>query len=128
MSQQAYAIIPKIREVDALLRSSADARSRVREVHPEVCFREWNDGRPLMANKKKTEGKVEREVLIEARWPGVHESFLGRWLRRQVGRDDLNDAFAALWTAGRIAAGVAVRLPSAEPPRDALGLPMEMWA
>jgi predicted RNase H-like nuclease len=96
-------------------------------VHPEVCFREWNGRQPLTANKKKTEGKAEREALINARWPGVHKSFLERWRRSVVARDDINDAFAALWTAERIAAGTAVRIPI-EPEVDSAGRPMEMWA
>ena len=38
-----YAIIPKIREVDSLLRGNAKARRAVREVHPEICFCELVD-------------------------------------------------------------------------------------
>lgn len=127
MSQQAYAIIPKIREVDTLLRSSPDARPRIREVHPEVCFWQWNGGQPMAVKKKSKAGQLARETLIHAHWPGVHTSFLGRWPGTQVARDDINDAFAALWTAERIVAGTAVRIPAA-PGVDSTGLPMEMWA
>lgn len=35
---QACAIIPKIRDVDSFLQENPVARSRIREVHPEVCF------------------------------------------------------------------------------------------
>ena len=36
ISKQTFAIAPKIREVDSLLRDSSKARRLVREVHPEV--------------------------------------------------------------------------------------------
>jgi hypothetical protein len=45
----------------------------------------------------------------------------------EVADDDILDAFAALWTAERIAPGEAVTLPEV-PPRDRHGLPMEMVA
>jgi predicted RNase H-like nuclease len=128
MSKQAYAIVPKIREVDELLRRRPDLQQQVKEVHPEVCFTAWNGGTPMGFAKKTREGKAERDALIEAWLPDLYQRFVGMWPRSQVARDDLNDAFAALWTAERIAAGTAIRIPSADPPRDAFGLPMEMWA
>lgn len=126
MSQQAYAILPKIREVDTLLRLRPEAWTYVREVHPEVSFAHWNAGQPMRVAKKKAAGRAEREELIDDRWPNVRRSLLGRWPRNQVGRDDLNDAFAALWTAERIINGTAERIPETIE-RDAMGLTMEMW-
>jgi predicted RNase H-like nuclease len=41
--------------------------------------------------------------------------------------DDLNDALAALWTAERIAAGIARRIPD-ENVLDRLQLEMAIWA
>ena len=38
MTQQTFAILPKIREVDSLLQNSERARRIVREVHLEICF------------------------------------------------------------------------------------------
>ena len=38
ISKQAFAIVPKIREVDRLLRRRSAARGLIREVHPELCF------------------------------------------------------------------------------------------
>lgn len=49
LSRQAFAIIPKIREVDDAM--SPKLQERVREVHPEVCFRALR-GRPLEYAKK----------------------------------------------------------------------------
>lgn len=41
---------------------------------------------------------------------------------------DILDAFAALWSADRIARGLALRFPEGEPARDASGLPMVIKA
>jgi len=63
LSRQAWAILPKIREVDAFVRSDPTRNRWVREVHPEVCFFAWN-GFVAMANRKKTlAGRIERESL-----------------------------------------------------------------
>jgi predicted RNase H-like nuclease len=40
MSEQAWGIVPKVREVDALLHKDAELAARVFEVHPEVSL-EW---------------------------------------------------------------------------------------
>ncbi len=69
-SAQAFAIVPKIREVDDLLCRTPGLQDVVREVHPEVCFAHWNGGAPMAQSKKTAEGRAEREALIEARWPG----------------------------------------------------------
>ena len=99
ISIQAWAIIPKIREVDLALRSDPSLRSGVREVHPEVCFFYMAWGRAMQHAKKG----------------------------RGCSTDDLLDALAAIWTAGRIVNGVAVTVP-ANPGHDRFGLPMEMVA
>ena len=46
---------------------------------------------------------------------------------RRFGRDDLMDAFAALWTAERVIGGNALVVP-ANPPVDEFGLRMEILA
>jgi len=43
-----------------------------------------------------------------------------------VAPDDIADAFAALWSAERLLAGTAQRLPEA-PVHDSYGLPMHIW-
>jgi predicted RNase H-like nuclease len=125
MSKQAFAILPKIREVDETLRSAPDVRARVREVHPEVSFAYWNDRQAMALGKKSADGALERERLIDREWPNVRAELRQHLPRKRVKRDDLNDAFAALWTARRIVEGRAITLP-AEPARDAFDLPMEI--
>ena len=124
---QAWAIIPKIREIDEILRGEAYLRARVREVHPEICFYFMAGRRPMQFAKKKREGRDERRSLLVAEFGTVVDDALGD--RRSLGcaADDLLDAFAALWTARRISKGTAITLP-AMPTRDRFGLPMEMVA
>jgi len=124
VSCQAWNLVPKIRAVDALLREDAAARRAIHEVHPELSFWAWNGGVPMQAAKKSRAGRAERLRLAE-KWLG--EDLLARargdQLRRDLADDDILDAVAALWTAHRIAAGRAERLP-ASAPRDAHGLEM----
>jgi len=100
------------------------------EIHPEVCFCAWNNGSPLQDAKDTNEGRQAREALIDAAWAGAQPNLLAQldqgFTREHFAPDDLNDAFAALWTARRIAAGQASRLPE-RPDVDARGLRMEMW-
>ena len=127
LSRQTHAILPRIREVDALLRADADARARTWEVHPELSFRLWNDGVP-MADAKRTEGGLDaRRALAERAFPGAYDAARGAFRRSAVADDDILDALAALWTARRIDAGVAVAVP-ADRPHDARGLRMYIVA
>ena len=127
ISKQAFAIYPKIREVDEALQSDLSLRSRVREVHPEVSFAYWNNGRAMLLGKKSAAGAAERERLIDIVWPGVRKELRNILPRSVVKRDDLNDAIAALWTARRIADNRAITLPQ-YPAQDAFGFPMEINA
>jgi len=130
MSRQSYAIMDKIEQVDAVLRSGpASLRERVVEVHPEVAFCLWNDGQPMTHPKKTAAGRGERQRLIEAAWPGVVDELV-RELHAtgaRYGVDDLHDALAALWTARRVRARTAKTLPDV-PPIDRFGLPMRIVA
>ncbi|HEY3107676.1 MAG TPA: DUF429 domain-containing protein [Chloroflexota bacterium] len=117
---QAFNIFAKIREVDAAM--TPRLQSRVREVHPELCFAAMR-GQPCSHPKKSASGAAERLAALRAscQWLG------GEPPRppRGAGRDDLLDALAVAWTAARIAAGAAETLPAA-PERDPRGLRMEM--
>jgi len=128
ISQQAWAIYPKIREVDTLLQSHPELRERIVEIHPEVSFCHWNGGVPIVAGKRTPEGAVIRRALLDAHFgaSAFGEARL-QHSRADVADDDIADAFAALWTAERIARGESVSYP-ADPPRDAAGLPMRIVA
>lgn len=125
LSRQSWAIVPRIRVVDTMLREDVELRSRVREVHPEVCFYFLNGRKQLNCGKRSEEGRKERLALLEP--------VFGHWLRDALADrhrlasapDDVLDAFAALWTSQRIVAGTCQTIPS-EPPSDPFGLRMEM--
>jgi predicted RNase H-like nuclease len=124
LGRQTFNLLPKIRQVDAVLVRNPQVARRIREVHPEVSFALWN-GTPMMFNKATPEGRRERERLIDREWPGERER-LARELRgNRFAADDLNDAFAVLWSARRIAGGRARVFPE-EVQRDAAGLRMRI--
>lgn len=125
LSQQVWAILPKIREVDTFLRADQTRQQWVREVHPELGFWAWNNKSPMAHRKKSLAGRGEREGLVVQTYGPAYAASKASLLRRQYGNDDLLDAFAALWTAERFVQGTAVVLP-ATPPIDSCGLRMEM--
>jgi len=125
LSRQSHAILPKIKDVDSVLRRDPQLAERVFEVHPEVCFSVWAEGRPMRHPKKTGFGFAERIDLVRTVFGDAADAIRVAVPRDQAGDDDILDALAALWSARRIHSGVAIRLP-AEEERDELGLPMHM--
>ncbi|HSF18800.1 MAG TPA: DUF429 domain-containing protein, partial [Vicinamibacteria bacterium] len=123
ISRQCYGILPKIKEVDSLMTPSL--QERVLEVHPELAFYELNHAEPLAARKKSRDGLELRLGLLERAWECKLKEMVEAHRRSTVARDDIVDAMAACWTAGRVLAGTAIRLPP-EPLRDSRGLRMEI--
>lgn len=127
VSRQLFNILPRIREMDAVLRADPRRARRVHEVHPELSFAMMNRGRPLALSKRTPEGRRLRQRLLQRALGAVFERLRGEVDHRQVRDDDLLDALAVLWSAGRIARGEALVVPPGEP-RDAVGLPMVIRA
>ena len=126
VAAQAFGIFAKVRELDALLEARPALRGRIREVHPEICFWAWNSGVPMRHYKKTEAGESERRDLVVRHFgEGVLEAVRKQLAPKRAPTDDILDAFAALWTAERIALGVARTLPE-EPLLDARGLRMEI--
>ena len=110
---QSFAILPKIRDWDLLLRTDPFARERVREIHPEVSFAAMNAGIGIAASKKTIEGARQRATLLAGVFgTEAIDDLLDRVPRRQAASDDVLDALAALWSARRIASGEAIALPA----------------
>lgn len=125
ISRQVFGILPKIDEVDHLVRTDDRARRTVYEVHPELSFMKWQ-GRPMSHGKKKPAGREERRRLIDPTFgPDVFRRVEESLRGHRVGTDDLADAFAAVWTAARIAAGTAERFPE-DDRLDSEGVPMRI--
>lgn len=128
VSIQAFGILPKIREVDALMTPAL--QRRVCEVHPELAFRSLT-GAPMKHNKKTRSGREERIQALQSikmfRTLKLNlDTVSAMYTRSQVGVDDFLDACALAWVAARIANAEATCLP-VKPPTDQKGLRMEMW-
>ena len=129
ISKQAFAIAPKIAEVDKLMWTRGkDAKPCVREVHPELCFWGLNGGKPLKFGKKKPEGKTERLRILEGIESQAKNIFDKASTcfppKKGVARDDILDALAAAVVARR-GQGKLQSVPNV-PQKDPRGLPMEM--
>jgi predicted RNase H-like nuclease len=128
LSQQTCAIIPKIRQVDELLLKDQEARRKIREVHPEVCFWALNCCKPLTYRKKRAEGFGERVQLLKRVYPQADKvvaAACAKFKGKDVARDDIVDALAAAVTALLGQSQPLDNIPD-RPETDALGLPMEM--
>lgn len=124
ISKQSFFILPKIREVDTLLRNNKRWRGKLREAHPEVAFNGLNAG--ALSHKKKTpEGFEERLKLLstqDSRVPTLVDKILRQTLRKHLLPDDILDAIClAVMPKG----GHLRTLPQ-QPSKDAEGLPMEI--
>jgi predicted RNase H-like nuclease len=126
LSQQSFAIMPKIKEINTFLRDKRSAREVFREVHPEVLF--WALGGNAMQHRKsKPEGFAERVRVMENVLEGSQAraaEVLTRFARAAVKRDDVLDSLAAAATA-LLSQGHPASIPE-NPDRDIYGLPMEM--
>lgn len=127
VSQQLFAMLPKMRAVDALM--SPVLQARVRECHPEVCFAILaGRGRGLVHSKKTAEGEAERIALHSHFLPPLQIDAIRATVGAGADRDDIVDALVCLVTAQRIAGGAAITLPRGRAPTDSRGLRMEMLA
>jgi predicted RNase H-like nuclease len=117
ISKQAFAIIPKVAQIDRILQRHHEFRVRVYEVHPEVSFAVWNE-QPMGASKHTKEGRTARRERIASYFGDVPPT------PRGASEDDLLDALAALWTAERIHSGRSQSLGDAHV--DVTGLPMRI--
>jgi len=116
LSQQAWGIIPKIKQVDDAM--TPHNQRWAFEVHPEVCFWALNQRSPMKHNKKTKDGAAERIDVLRRVFPDIERHLLTRPPR--VGADDLLDAAVAAWTAMRRNCNEAERVCSSE--RDERGI------
>ena len=130
VSRQGFAIFPKIREIDALLRARPGLMPRVYEVHPELAFWALNGGRAL-DRPKKVKGvpygpgmALRRDLLKESGL--LPDALIDSPAPRGAAQDDLLDALAGLTVALDLARGGGQSFPD-PPGRDAHGLPVAIW-
>jgi predicted RNase H-like nuclease len=97
LSAQSCGIFDKVWEADRFVRVGRRAEW-VFEAHPELCFQRMRGAG--LASKKTAQGVLQRLALVRSQFPDAEEQM--READHGV-MDDLLDAYAALWTARRIA-------------------------
>lgn len=118
LSKQAWNLVPKLAELDALVDPSM--QQQVVEAHPEVAFAVLaGDALPP---KRTPEGLARRRDCLEAALPGIERHVDAP--PRGAGRDDVLDAAVIALVARAVMTGTAVRLGDGS--RDARGLTMEI--
>jgi predicted RNase H-like nuclease len=127
MSQQAFHILPRIRDLDQAI--TPHHQRYVVEAHPEMAFMNLA-GSPMSHNKKTIEGRAERMRELRRVFGNAFED--PRRVRRehpaaQVALDDVVDAYVLANLANRIWRGIGSRVPAGRPPKDKRGLRMEIW-
>jgi predicted RNase H-like nuclease len=120
ISIQAYGLRHRIFEVEEWVQSSALV---VCEVHPEVSFAQMAGG-PLVLRKSTWAGIERRRDLLTGE--GIRLAGDLGLAGRAAKVDDVLDAAAAAWTAGRIAQGIAHSIPD-PPERFSDGWPAAIW-
>jgi pyridoxine kinase len=123
ISQQGFNILPKVRELDQILRADNSLLEYVFESHPELALAVLT-GAPVLEKKTQKGGQMKRiEILKTLGLPIVEH------LPRLPGAklDDLIDAAICLLVAERIASGQAQSFPS-QPALDSFNIPIAIWA
>lgn len=128
IQNQAWSIVPRIREVDEFLDARPGARDRYRETHPEVCFQALN-GAPLRESPQTDAGIDERRRILWEAAPDTVEPYrdavetftLPRYAPMVTDPSHILDAFVTAVSARR-EDDLAILPPA--PPTDARGLPM----
>lgn len=135
LSSQAWGLIPRIQEVDRLLRDDDRAREVILESHPEVCFAALHPDGTLPSKHDET-GAEKRLAVLEAvddSLPDEYEDLVSTHIteraawKRRIGnsnRDDLLDAMVLALTA-KLGADRFDTLPN-NPPTDAKSLLMQI--
>ena len=114
VSKQAFYLLPKIREAEALLRSPDTDDVEWLETHPELCFSSFNGAVPMKDNKKTDAGFRQRKTVLARHIPAsaidrLIKNLMASEPRAQCARDDMVDALVC---------GVVARLDAEE--RDCL--------
>lgn len=121
---QAWHLVPKVKEVDLLVRSAPPAvRDSVRETHPELAFAVLGDG-PCTHPKRTAAGRRERLARLRPwvpdRWTTPSRTPAG------AARDDVLDALVlAVRAAQWLGTGPAALVLGDE--TDEYGLRMQVW-
>ncbi len=130
LSRQSWSLFRYMREIDRVMTPALQAR--IIEAHPELAFTALRDQAArhepdfqIIARKRSDQGRAQRAELLRRAGFADPDRLLRRVGALGARADDVLDACVMAWTATRIAAGTAGRLP-AMPPLDSRGLRMEI--
>lgn len=138
ISNQAWAIVPRIREVDTFLQETEQARDTVREGHPEISFNKLNNHEDV--GTKSDEEGIDTRKKVMCDKLGIEENECNQTVHtlteptyaRRGAEDDVLDAIVLAVTARHVGEGNYSILPEESdgdkehPPTDEKGIPMEI--
>ena len=117
----------KVQEVHDYIRATPGIAHYLFEVHPHLSFLELEGGVVASDHRRdKLRLRDRLSSLCDVYPSGTLYDALTAYPRTEVGKIDILDAFAMLWSAKRIATSRAERLPST-PVYDARGFDMAIW-
>lgn len=125
LSRQTWGLVPRIREVDDLMRSYSQAKYVIREAHPELLFLGLAGG-PMAHSKQSRDGFAERMTILQLFEPEAKSLIATAFLTHggfEANRDDIVDAFVLTICARH--PGRLKTVPE-DPPVDPKGIPMQM--
>lgn len=122
IQNQAWAIVPRIREVDTFLQKFAGTVSedQILEAHPELCFYGLSEGEPMTHSKDTEAGIEERRAVLESIDPDLVmafeeaiETLTEPAYAPMIGKTQVDDILDALVTAttAKLGYGAFERVP-----------------
>ena len=97
VSIQSWNICPKIKEVDSFLLDKKLKKPWLIEAHPELCFQQLNNQKPLTHKKHNQNGIRERlNILLRYNSKTTHivNSFFENQQSKKIKKDDVLDSLA----------------------------------
>lgn len=119
-SQQGYALVPKVVEIDELVRRRSGNGVQIVEGHPEVSFAMMNGKAAVPVSKHSAVGFHLRCGLLADALQCDVERLVAAQPRSM--RTDVLDALALLWTATRVESDRASRFPNDVVEHDCFGI------
>ena len=129
ISIQSWNISKKIRELDEFLMLQKNSNLLIKESHPEFCFINLNNNKPLIHNKKTKEGYIERLSILKRKEKSLEpiiEKTLENFKKEKVKKDDILDSIALALTS-KYWKNNGSRMISQTPKNDEMGIPFEIY-
>jgi predicted RNase H-like nuclease len=123
LAKQAFAILPKIAEIDAIMTPAR--QETFRESHPELVFQRLNNGTALPSKHTPAGIAARRNMVAQAGFTDI-DAWLGALRGSGAKADYLLDA-CVLAVAARDAARGDARCVDCAERRDTRGLRMDIW-